>query len=83
MALSCCEAVARPAEVYLTVGVGHDPAAHMGVGTGGVGHASGAEWITFRPPLKIPLNEMTTTARIRQTLKRFRAGIEAGISFLI
>ena len=42
----------------------------------------GTEQVCFSKPCGIPLEDMTTTPRIRQTLKRFRAGIEAGISFL-
>lgn len=42
----------------------------------------GTAEVCFSKPCGIPLEEMTTTSRIRRTLKRFRAGIEAGISFL-
>ena len=42
----------------------------------------GTSQVCFSKPCGIPLAEMTTTPRIRRTLKRFRAGIEAGISFL-
>ena len=42
----------------------------------------GTTEVCFSKPCGIPLEVMTTTSRIRRTLKRFRAGIEAGISFL-
>jgi IS5 family transposase len=42
----------------------------------------GTSQVCFSKPCGIPLEEMTTTSRIRRTLKRFRAGIEAGISFM-
>jgi IS5 family transposase len=42
----------------------------------------GTSQVCFSKPCGIPLEEMTTTPLIRRTLKRFRAGIEAGISFL-
>jgi IS5 family transposase len=42
----------------------------------------GTSQVCFSKPCGIPLEEMTSTPRIRRTLKRFRAGIEAGISFL-
>jgi IS5 family transposase len=44
--------------------------------------AEGSTQVCFSKPCGIPLDEMTTNQRIRRTLKRFRAGIEAGISFL-
>lgn len=43
---------------------------------------AGSLEVSFSKPSGVPLDEMTTTARIRKNLKRFRAGIEAGISFL-
>ena len=42
----------------------------------------GTSEVCFSKPAGVPVKEMTTTSRIRRTLKRFRAGIEAGISFL-
>lgn len=42
----------------------------------------GTVQVCFSKPCGIPLEEMTSTPRVRSTLKRFRAGIEAGISFL-
>lgn len=44
--------------------------------------AAGTTEVCFSKPAGVPVDEMTTTADIRRTLKRFRAGIEAGISFL-
>lgn len=43
---------------------------------------AGTSEVSFSKPAGVPIEEMTTTPRIRNTLKRFRAGIEAGISFL-
>jgi transposase, IS5 family len=43
---------------------------------------AGTAQVCFSKPAGVPIDEMTTTARIRNTLKRFRAGIEANISFL-
>jgi IS5 family transposase len=43
---------------------------------------AGTKEVSFSKPAGVPVDEMTTTPRIRTTLKRFRAGIEAGISFL-
>jgi IS5 family transposase len=43
---------------------------------------AGTTEVCFSKPAGVPIDEMTTTPRIRRTLKRFRAGIEAGISFL-
>jgi IS5 family transposase len=43
---------------------------------------AGTTEVCFSKPAGVPIEEMTTTMRIRRTLKRFRAGIEAGISFL-
>ncbi len=43
---------------------------------------AGTTEVCFSKPAGVPIEEMTTTLRIRRTLKRFRAGIEAGISFL-
>ncbi len=42
----------------------------------------GTTEVCFSKPAGLPIDEMTTSSRIRRTLKRFRAGIEAGISFL-
>jgi IS5 family transposase len=44
--------------------------------------SAGTKQVCFSKPAGVPIEEMTTTAGIRRTLKRFRAGIEAGISFL-
>ena len=44
--------------------------------------AAGTTEVCFSKPAGVPLDEMTTTPSIRRVLKRFRAGIEAGISFL-
>jgi IS5 family transposase len=44
--------------------------------------SEGTSQVCFSKSCGIPLEAMTTTPRIRRTLKRFRAGIEAGISFL-
>jgi IS5 family transposase len=43
---------------------------------------AGTTEVCFSKPAGVPIEEMTTTSRVRRTLKRFRAGIEAGISFL-
>jgi IS5 family transposase len=43
---------------------------------------AGTKEVCFSKPAGVPVEEMTTTSRIRRVLKRFRAGIEAGISFL-
>jgi IS5 family transposase len=43
---------------------------------------AGTTEVCFSKPAGVPIDEMTSTPRIRRTLKRFRAGIEAGISFL-
>jgi IS5 family transposase len=43
---------------------------------------AGTTEVCFSKPAGVPIDEMTTTLHIRRTLKRFRAGIEAGISFL-
>jgi len=44
--------------------------------------AAGTTEVCFSKPAGVPIDQMTSTPRIRRTLKRFRAGIEAGISFL-
>jgi IS5 family transposase len=44
--------------------------------------ASGTAEVCFSKPAGVPLDEMTSTPRVRRILKRFRAGIEATISFL-
>lgn len=44
--------------------------------------AAGTTEVCFSKPAGVALEEMTTTRSIRRALKRFRAGIEAGISFL-
>jgi hypothetical protein len=43
---------------------------------------AGTKQVCFSKPAGVPIEEMTTTAGIRRTLKRFRAGMEAGLSFL-
>jgi IS5 family transposase len=43
---------------------------------------AGTTQVCFSKPAGVALDEMTTTRGIRRVLKRFRAGIEAGISFL-
>jgi transposase, IS5 family len=43
---------------------------------------AGTTEVCFSKPAGVPVAEMTTTPRIRRSLKCFRAGIEAGISFL-
>jgi IS5 family transposase len=44
--------------------------------------SAGTTEVCFSKPAGVPVEQMTTTSRVRRTLKRFRAGIEAGISFL-
>lgn len=44
--------------------------------------SSGTSEVCFSKPAGVPLDEMTSTPRVRRILKRFRAGIEATISFL-
>jgi IS5 family transposase len=44
--------------------------------------AAGSAEVCFSKPAGVPIDEMTSTPRIRRILKRFRAGIEATISFL-
>ena len=44
--------------------------------------ASGTAEVCFSKPAGVPIDKMTSTPRIRRILKRFRAGIEATISFL-
>jgi transposase, IS5 family len=44
--------------------------------------ASGTAEVCFSKPAGVPVEEMTSTPRIRRILKRFRAGIEATVSFL-
>lgn len=44
--------------------------------------ASGSAEVCFSKPAGVPIDEMTSTPRIRRILKKFRAGIEATISFL-
>lgn len=44
--------------------------------------SAGTTEVCFSKPAGVPVDEMTSTPRIRRILKRFRAGIEAGISFL-
>ena len=43
---------------------------------------SGTREACFSKPAGVPLEEQTSTPRIRNILKRFRAGIEATVSFL-
>jgi transposase, IS5 family len=43
---------------------------------------AGTTEVCFSKPAGVPVDEMTSAPRIRRALKRFRAGIEAGISFL-
>jgi IS5 family transposase len=43
---------------------------------------AGTAEVCFSKPAGVPIEQMTSTLRVRRTLKRFRAGIEAGISFL-
>lgn len=44
--------------------------------------ATGTREACFSKPAGVPVDEQTSTPRIRRILKRFRAGIEATISFL-
>jgi len=44
--------------------------------------SSGTTEVCFSKPAGIPLEEMTSTPRVRRILKAFRAGIEASVSFL-
>jgi len=44
--------------------------------------ASGTREACFSKPAGVPVDEMTSTPRVRRILKRFRAGIEATVSFL-
>jgi transposase, IS5 family len=44
--------------------------------------ASGTKEVCFSKPAGVPIDEMTSTPRVRRILKRFRAGIEATVSFL-
>jgi len=44
--------------------------------------ASGTREACFSKPAGVPIDEQTSTPRIRNILKRFRAGIEATVSFL-
>ncbi len=44
--------------------------------------ASGTREVCFSKPAGVPIDEQTSTPRVRRILKRFRAGIEATISFL-
>lgn len=44
--------------------------------------ASGTREACFSKPAGLPLTDQTSTPRIRNMLKRFRAGIEATVSFL-
>jgi IS5 family transposase len=44
--------------------------------------ASGTREACFSKPAGLPLTDQTSTPRIRNALKRFRAGIEATVSFL-
>jgi IS5 family transposase len=44
--------------------------------------AAGTLEVCFSKPAGVPIDEMTSTPRIRRILKRFRAGIEATVSFL-
>ncbi len=44
--------------------------------------ASGTREACFSKPAGVPIDEQTSTPRVRRILKRFRAGIEATISFL-
>jgi IS5 family transposase len=43
---------------------------------------SGTREACFSKPAGVPIDEQTSTPRVRRILKRFRAGIEATISFL-
>lgn len=44
--------------------------------------AAGSVEVCFSKPAGVPIDKMTSTPRIRRILKRFRAGIEATVSFL-
>jgi len=44
--------------------------------------ASGTSEVCFSKPVGLPIEDMTSTPRLRRILKRFRAGIEATVSFL-
>jgi IS5 family transposase len=44
--------------------------------------SSGTSEVCFSKPVGLPIDEMTSTPRLRRILKRFRAGIEATVSFL-
>jgi len=44
--------------------------------------ASGTREACFSKPAGVPLDQQTSTPRVRRILKRFRAGIEATVSFL-
>jgi IS5 family transposase len=44
--------------------------------------ASGTREVCFSKPAGVPIDEQTSTPRVRRILKRFRAGIEATVSFL-
>lgn len=44
--------------------------------------ASGTREACFSKPAGVPIDQQTSTPRIRNILKRFRAGIEATVSFL-
>lgn len=43
---------------------------------------SGTKEVCFSKPAGVPIEEMTSTPHVRRILKRFRAGIEATVSFL-
>ena len=45
-------------------------------------HGSGTREVCFSKPAGVPIEKQTSTSRVRRILKRFRAGIEASISFL-
>ena len=44
--------------------------------------SAGTREACFSKPAGVPVDEMTSTPRVRRILKRFRAGIEATVSFL-
>jgi IS5 family transposase len=44
--------------------------------------SSGTNEVCFSKPAGVPVEKMTSTPRVRRILKRFRAGIEATVSFL-
>jgi IS5 family transposase len=44
--------------------------------------SSGTTEVCFSKPAGVPVDQMTSTPRVRRILKRFRAGIEATVSFL-